>query len=65
MPKIEFRCNSKPSLFAYPPPLEEKKKESAGKVETAVLSIANKKKGHVPSIAKKKETGTKLFFFNL
>jgi 26S proteasome regulatory subunit N2 len=44
MPKIEFRCNAKPSLFAYPPPLEEKKKEEAEKVESAVLSITNKKR---------------------
>ncbi|KAI6195550.1 26S proteasome non-ATPase regulatory subunit 1 [Aphelenchoides fujianensis] len=44
MPKTEFRCNAKPSLFAYPPPLEEKKKEENEKIETAVLSITNKKK---------------------
>ncbi|KAI6191898.1 26S proteasome non-ATPase regulatory subunit 1 [Aphelenchoides bicaudatus] len=44
MPKTEFRCNAKPSLFAYPPQLEEKRKEEHEKVETAVLSITNKKK---------------------
>ncbi|MFH4977830.1 hypothetical protein AB6A40_004539 [Gnathostoma spinigerum] len=44
MPKTEFRCNAKPSVFAYPPPLEEKKKEENEKVETAILSITNKKK---------------------
>jgi 26S proteasome regulatory subunit N2 len=44
MPKTEFRCNAKPSLFAYPPALEEKKKDDIEKVETAVLSITNKKK---------------------
>ncbi|KHJ75700.1 Proteasome/cyclosome repeat protein, partial [Oesophagostomum dentatum] len=27
MPKIEFKCNARASLFAYPPPLESKKKE--------------------------------------
>lgn len=43
MPKMEFRCNAKPSLFSYPPPLEEKRKEAQEKVETAVLSITNKK----------------------
>ncbi|VDO09230.1 unnamed protein product [Brugia timori] len=32
MPKTEFRCNAKPSTFAYPPPLEEKKKEENEKV---------------------------------
>uniref|UniRef100_A0A158Q8H6 RPN2_C domain-containing protein n=1 Tax=Elaeophora elaphi TaxID=1147741 RepID=A0A158Q8H6_9BILA len=47
MPKTEFRCNAKPSTFAYPPPLEEKKKEENEKVETAVLSVTHKKK---PSI---------------
>uniref|UniRef100_A0A915D272 26S proteasome regulatory subunit RPN2 C-terminal domain-containing protein n=1 Tax=Ditylenchus dipsaci TaxID=166011 RepID=A0A915D272_9BILA len=43
MPRMEFRCNAKPSLFAYPPPLEEKKKEEHEKIETVVLSITNKK----------------------
>ncbi|KAJ9599449.1 hypothetical protein L9F63_010064 [Diploptera punctata] len=40
MPKLEFRSNARPSLFAYPPPLEEKKREEREKVTTAVLSIA-------------------------
>ncbi|KAK0403987.1 hypothetical protein QR680_017225 [Steinernema hermaphroditum] len=44
MPKTEFRSNAKASMFAYPPPLEEKKKEESEKVETAVLSVTNKKK---------------------
>lgn len=44
MPKLEFRSNAKPSLFAYPPPLEEKKEKQAEKVETAVLSITAKQK---------------------
>ncbi|VDO51681.1 unnamed protein product [Haemonchus placei] len=44
MPKIEFKCNARASLFAYPPPLESKKKEEHEKVETAVLSITHKKK---------------------
>lgn len=57
MPKIEFRCHAKPSHFAYPPPLEEKKKEDSGKVETAVLSITNKKKGL--STKKKEDSETK------
>ncbi|KAI6205171.1 26S proteasome non-ATPase regulatory subunit 1 [Aphelenchoides besseyi] len=62
MPKTEFRCNAKPSLFAYPPPLEEKKKEESEKIETAVLSITNKKKqqqgkrGHDKEKEKPKET---------
>lgn len=40
MPKLEFRSNAKPSLYAYPAPLEEKKREEREKVTTAVLSIA-------------------------
>uniref|UniRef100_A0A914L2N8 26S proteasome regulatory subunit RPN2 C-terminal domain-containing protein n=1 Tax=Meloidogyne incognita TaxID=6306 RepID=A0A914L2N8_MELIC len=54
MPKIVFRCNTKASYFAYPPPLEDKKKE-VEKVEVAVLSTTNKKKGG----EKKKEQGTR------
>lgn len=47
MPKMEFRSNAKPSMFAYPAPLEEKKREDREKVATAVLSIAarTKRKG--------------------
>lgn len=44
MPKTEFRCNAKPSLFAYPPPLEDKKAQEVEKVDVAILSITNKKK---------------------
>lgn len=40
MPKFEIKSNSKPSLYAYPAPLEEKKREEREKVTTAVLSIA-------------------------
>ena len=39
MPKIEIRSNARPSMFAYVPPLEEKKDKKGEKVETAVLSI--------------------------
>ncbi|VDM38901.1 unnamed protein product [Toxocara canis] len=55
MPKTEFRSNAKPSTFAYPPPLEEKKKEENEKVETAVLSITNKKKISIGEKKEKKE----------
>ena len=44
MPKVEFKSAGKPSLFAYPPPLEEKTKQTKEKVETAVLSITAKHK---------------------
>lgn len=40
MPKLELRSGAKPSLYAYPAPLEEKKREEREKVTTAVLSIA-------------------------
>jgi 26S proteasome regulatory subunit N2 len=43
MPKLELRCNAWPSLFAYPPPLEDGKKAETEKVETAVLSTTAKK----------------------
>lgn len=42
MPKMEFRSNAKPSTYAYPPPLEEKKEREREKVTTAVLSITAK-----------------------
>lgn len=40
MPKLEVRSNARPSVYAYPAPLEEKKREEREKVQTAVLSIA-------------------------
>lgn len=51
MPKMQFRSNAKPSLYAYPEPLKPPKKEEKEKVTTAVLSITNKFK----SRAKKSE----------
>ena len=44
MPKIEFKSNAKPSTYAYPAPLEEKKGRETEKVETAVLSTTAKAK---------------------
>jgi len=44
MPKLEFKSSAKPSTFAYPPPLEDKKEKSKEKVETAVLSTTVKHK---------------------
>lgn len=44
MPKMEFKSSAKPSLYAYPAPLEEKKSEEREKVATAVLSIAARQK---------------------
>lgn len=40
MPKLELKSNAKPSLYAYPAPMEEKKREEREKVQTAILSIA-------------------------
>ena len=56
MPKLEFCSNAKPSTYAYPPPLEEKKDKSKEKVETAVLSITAKQK---KKEAEKKKEGEK------
>lgn len=44
MPKLEFISNAKPSTYAYPPPLEDKKEKTKEKVETAILSITAKQK---------------------
>lgn len=44
MPKMELKSAAKPSLYAYPAPLEEKKVEEREKVATAVLSIAARQK---------------------
>lgn len=44
MPKLELKSNAKPSLYAYPAPMEEKKREEREKVTTAVLSIAARQK---------------------
>ncbi|XP_060078648.1 26S proteasome non-ATPase regulatory subunit 1-like [Ylistrum balloti] len=44
MPKIEVRSGAKPSHYAYPANLEEKKDKAKEKVETAVLSITAKQK---------------------
>jgi 26S proteasome regulatory subunit N2 len=44
MPKIEIKSAARPSLYAYPAPLEEKKREEREKVTTAVLSLAARAK---------------------
>jgi 26S proteasome regulatory subunit N2 len=43
MPKIEFLSSAQPSVFGYPPPMEEKKGDKRDKVEKAVLSTTSKK----------------------
>merc|ERR1712178_588431 len=54
MPKMQVRCASKPSAYAYPPKVEAKKEKKKEKVETAVLSVSDKKKGD-----KKEDKNTK------
>lgn len=44
MPEWDVVSNARPSVFGYPPKLEEKKDKSREKVETAVLSITAKQK---------------------
>merc|ERR1719318_1432824 len=48
MPVVKFKSSAKPSMFGYPPNLEEKKKEDKEKVTTAVLSITNKQEKKEP-----------------
>ena len=57
MPKLEIRSNAKPSTFAYPPNLEEKKVDRKDKVETAILSITAK---HKKKEAEKKKDEEKM-----
>merc|ERR1711962_1949452 len=53
MPVIQMRSHAKPSTYAYPAPLEEKKKEDKEKVATAVLSITAKQKRRLVEKTKK------------
>lgn len=55
MPKMEFKSAAKPSLYAYPPPMEEKKAEEREKVATAVLSTAARQKRR-ETVDKREET---------
>lgn len=52
MPKMQFKSNAKPSLFAYPEALKPPKKEEREKVTKAVLSFSSKAKK-----TKKENTG--------
>ena len=44
---FEIQCNSKPSAFAYPKKLEEKKEEKKKRVETVTLSTTAKEKARL------------------
>ena len=45
--KFEIICNAKPSAFAYPKKLEEKKEEKKKRVETVTLSTTAKEKARL------------------
>jgi 26S proteasome regulatory subunit N2 len=45
--KFEIQCNAKPSAFAYPKQLEEKKEEAKKRVETVTLSTTAKEKARL------------------
>ena len=53
---FEIICNAKPSLFAYPKKLEEKKEEKKKRVETVTLSTTSKEKAR---LARKRAKGGK------
>ena len=44
MPKIQFKSNANPNLFAYPPPVKKEQEKVKSKVATAILSISAKGK---------------------
>merc|ERR1712125_35138 len=52
---FEIKCNSKPSLFAYPKRLEEKKEEKKKRVETVTLSTTAKNKARLARKRAKEE----------
>jgi len=54
---FEIICNSKPSAFAYPKRLEEKKEEAKKRVETVTLSTTAKNKARLARKKAKEEGG--------
>merc|ERR1711920_808647 len=54
---FEIVCNSKPSAFAYPKKLEEKKEEKKKRVETVTLSTTAKEKARLARKKAKEEGG--------
>jgi 26S proteasome regulatory subunit N2 len=54
---FEVVCNSKPSVFAYPKKIEEKKEEKKKRVETVALSTTAKEKARLAR-KRAKEGGT-------
>jgi 26S proteasome regulatory subunit N2 len=55
IPKLEFTCLGKPSLFAYPEPAKPKTEEKAKKTKAAVLSTTARAQARAKS--KKAEAG--------
>lgn len=55
MPKMEFKSNAKPSLFAYPAPLKPASTEKVEKIATAVLSTTVKAKARAKKKQQKEE----------
>merc|ERR1712161_62437 len=53
---FEIQCNSKPSQFAYPKHLEEKKEEKKKRVETVALSTTAKNDARLARKRAKDET---------
>eukprot|EP01082_Thalassiosira_pseudonana_P005760 g5664.t1 g5664 contig2:1007454-1009840(-) len=53
--KFEILCNSKPSAFAYPKKLEEKKEEKKKRVETVALSTTAKNRARLARKRAKEE----------
>ena len=54
---FEIQCNAKPSAFAYPKRLEEKKEEKKKRVETVTLSTTAKNKARLARKKAKEEDG--------
>merc|ERR1712232_1444858 len=52
---FEIQCNSKPSIFAYPKRLEEKKEKEKKRVETVTLSTTAKNKARLARKRAKEE----------
>ena len=54
LPALELVCHARPSLFAYPPPLQGPTEKKPEKVETAVLSTTAKSQARQRTKEKKK-----------
>jgi len=54
--KFEIQCNAKPSAYAYPKKLEEKKEEKKLRVETVALSTTAKNKARLARKRAKEDT---------